>query len=367
LQILLLSTRQKGSRYNEFLHRKKPMNSYMVYLCVVAALLCGCATGKFERSLQDRIENQEHLTDDELRRGAVTLRKAVEQDPTNARLNFSNGRVLLATDRPQQALPYFQKAVAINPENADYLFWLGVAYGENKQIKQERASYERALQRDGNYLQALVYLGNNYLNAKAYQSALKYYQRALAISPTNPQALYNRAIIYRHLQQKPNEKLAWRLYLESHPSGELARRAADHLNRLGDFSYRNHRLGPRTVTLPAITFAPSSAELTPSAQAALNQVGSTVSLLKKGKLDILVYQKNNRELAAGRAVSIKRYLEKRFQVLKTEERIRLSWFDVSEKRKRAGQTARIDESVVFLLYDIPIKKEIKARKVGKKK
>lgn len=343
------------------------MNRYVLYFFVVTCLLSGCAMGISEKSLQDRIEKQEHLTSDDLKRGAVTLRKAVEKDPTNGRANFSYGRVLLATDQSRQALPYLQKAVNLDPENAIYLFWLGVAYGENNKPSLERASYERALQQDGNFVQALVYLGNNYLNVRAYKPALNCYLRALAISPTNAQALYNRAIIYRHLQQTPNEKLAWRLYLESHPSGELAHRAADHLNLLGDFSYRNHRLGRRTVTMPAITFKPFSAELTPSAQAALDQVGSTVSHLKKGKLDILVYQKNNRELASRRAVSIKRYLEKRFQVLKTEERIRLSWFDVAEKRKLAGRVTRIDESVVFFLADLPTTKKITAKKGGKKK
>jgi tetratricopeptide (TPR) repeat protein len=350
-----------------FSTQEKQMNRYVLYFFVVTGLLSGCAMGITGRSLQDRIENQEHLTSDELRRGAVTLRKAVEQDPANGRANFSYGRVLLATDQPRQALPYLQKAVALDPENAVYLFWLGVAYGENNKTSLERASYERALQRDSKYVQALVYLGNNYLNAKAYQPALSCYLRALAISPTNAQALYNRAIIYRHLHQTSNEKLAWRLYLESHPSGELARRAADHLNMLGDFSYRNHRLGRRTVTLPAITFAPFSAELTPSAEAALDLVGSTVSHLKKGKLDILVYQKNNRELASRRATSIKRYLEKQFHVLKTEERIRLSWFDVAEKRKLAGRTVRVEESVVFFLADLPSTKKIRAKKGGKKK
>ncbi len=342
------------------------MKRNILHFLVVAVLLSGCATGITGRSLQDRIENQEQLTSDELKRGAVTLRKAVTKDPTDDRANFAYGRVLLATGQPRQALPYLQKAVSLEPENAGYLFWLGVAYGENNQPSLERASYQRALQRDGNFVQALVYLGNNYLNARVYKPALNCYLRALAISPTNAQALYNRAIIYRHLQQRSNEKLAWRLYLESHPSGELARRAADHLNLLDDFSYRNHRLGRRTLTLPAITFAPFSAELTPSSQAALDQLGSTVSHLHKGRLDILVYQKSNRELASRRAVSIKRYLEKRFQVLKSEERIRLSWFDVAEKRKLAGRVARIKESVVFFLADLPTTKKITAKKGGKK-
>ncbi len=343
------------------------MNRYALYFLVVAILLGGCAQGKFGSALQGRTEGQENLTRGELRQKAATLQKAVKMDPASATINFSYGRILLATHQPRQALPYLEKAVVLDPDNAVYLFWLGVAYGENKKTAQERTSYERALQHDRSYVQALIYLGNNYLNAKAFEPALNCYQRALAIAPTNAQALYNRAIIYRHLHRTPEEKLAWRLYLESYPSGERARRAADHLNLLDDFSYRNHHLGTRTVTLPAIAFTPFTAELTPTAQAALAQIGSTVSHLKKGKLDILVYRKNNRELAYRQALSIKKYLENRFQVLKAEKRIRLSWFDISEKRKLADHTARIDESVIFFLADLPGKKINHSKKRGELK
>lgn len=342
------------------------MNRYPLCFLIVTMLLYGCAIGKSGSALQGWLEGRDSLSGIELGQEAATLKKMVKKDPANATVNFSYGRVLLATKQPRQALPYLEKAVALNPGNAEYLFWQGVAYGENKRPAQERASYERALQLNKNFVQALVYLGNNHLNAKSFYPALKYYQQALAIAPANAQALYNRAIIYKRLKRTAEEKQAWRLYLVSYPEGELARRAADHLNLLKDFSYRNHRLGPRILTLPAITFSPFGAELTAQAKAALDQVGATVGNLPKGTLDVIVYQKKNRHLANNRALAIKRYLDSRYQVLKTGKPIRLSWFDVPEKRKLAGRTARIDESVVFFLSDIQEKKPIK-QNMGKRK
>jgi tetratricopeptide (TPR) repeat protein len=341
------------------------MNKHALYCIVLAILLCGCANGKFSLAPQNQSDDQEFLTSRDLAQKAAELKKAVKKDPGDATANFSYGRILLATNQSRTALPYLEKAVILDPGNAVYLFWQGVAYGEIKKTAKERASYERALLIDKNFVQALVYLGNNYLNTKAYQSALNYYQRALAISPTNAQALYNKAIIYRNLHQRSAEKLAWHLYLESYPTGKLANQAVDHLNRLDDFTYRNHQLGQRTVTLSAITFAPASSNLTTPARAALDQVGTAVSHLKKGKLDVLVYQKNNRDLAYKRAISIKRYLEGRFHELATERRIRLSWFDVSEVRKFAGRTTRIDESVVFFLSEFPVKNPVKSKRKTK--
>lgn len=338
------------------------MPRYPLCFLALTMLLCSCVTGKPGSALEDWLEGQDSLSSSELRQEAATLRNTVKRDPANASVNFSYGRVLLATNQPGQALPYLEKAAALSPGDAEYLFWLGVAYGENSRPSQERASYERALQLDKNHIQALVYLGNNYLNAKAFQSALKYYQQALALVPTNPQALYNRALIYKHLKRTTEEKQAWRLYLASYPAGEQARRATERLNILKDFSYRNYRLGTRVLTLPAITFSPFTAELLPQSRTALDRIGTVVSQLPEGTLDIIVYQKKNRQLAYKRALGIKGYLESRFENLKAGKRIRISWFGVSEKRKLAGRTARIDESVVFFLADIQKKKILTPKK-----
>lgn len=348
------------------MHLQKLLTLYPLYYVLVAILLSGCTAGMPGVARQRPGDGQQFLSGGDLRQQAVALKKKVAQDPANAVLNFSYGRVLLATNQSRQALPYLEKAVSLDPDNAEYLFWLGVGHGETKQTFQERASYQRALQHDSRHVQALVYLGNNYLNGKVYQPALNCYQRALEIDPANSQALYNRAMIFKLLQRTPEEILAWRLYLDSYPSGLLARKAADHLNLLEDFSYRNHYIGPRILTLPAISFMPFSDELTPSARAALDQVGTAAGHLKKGNLDILVYQKNNRELARKRALSIKRYLDEHFETLRIGNRIRPSWFDLPEKRKIAGRTVVSDESVVFLLADLPTKKIIKAKKKGKK-
>lgn len=349
------------------MHVQNLLMKYPLYYVLVAILLCSCATGMPGAARQRQVDGQQFLTSGDLKKQAVSLKKKVRQDPGSAVLNFSYGRVLLATNQSRQALPYLEKAVSLDPNNAEYLFWLGVGYGEMKKTFQERASYQRALQHDSRHVQALVYLGNNYLNGKVYQPALNCYQRALEIDPKNSQALYNRAMIFKLLQRTPEEILAWRLYLEAYSSGLLARKAADHLNLLEDFSYRNHYIGPRILTLPAISFMPFSDELTPSARAALDLVGTAVGHLKKGNLDILVYQKNNRELARKRALSIKRYLDGRFEALSVGKRIRLSWFDLPEKRKIAGRFVGSDESVVFFLADLSKKKTIKAKKKGKKK
>jgi tetratricopeptide (TPR) repeat protein len=325
------------------------MNKTTVCLLIMVVALGGCAQGNLGNTLKHTLQGQHYLANKEFDQGAETFQAAVQKDPNSATANYYYGRFLLADKNSRQALPYLEQAARLDSGKAEYHFWLGVAYGENAMAARERESYLKALALKKDHVPSLLYLGNNYLNAASYQKALKYYQRALAISPDNPQALYNRALIYRHLQRTPEERLAWRLYLDAYPSGPLAQRAAEHLNQLDDFSYRNHRLGRRTVTLKAITFAPFTARLATSSLASLDVVGAMVANMPQGQLNIVVYQKNNRVLAGQRARSIKVYLEKQFPLLKKQQRIQLSWFDVAEKSRAFGRTIRHDESVTFFL------------------
>ena len=65
----------------------------------------------------------------------------------------------------------------------------------------------------------------------------------------------------KRLGRTPEEKLAWHEYLSIYPSGAMARRATANLNYLSDFAYRNHKLGPRTITTEKIYFEPFSPKL----------------------------------------------------------------------------------------------------------
>ncbi|NOR26840.1 MAG: tetratricopeptide repeat protein, partial [Desulforhopalus sp.] len=204
---------------------------------------------------------------------------------------------------------------------------------------------------DPNNIQALTYIGNNHLRAKKYQEALKYYRMALDLSYENPQALYNSAVALRNLGRTKEEKLALLDYINTYPSGSFSRLATDRLNRLGDFTYRNHRLGFRTVTLAEIVFVPSSGILSEVSYPSLDLLGETIANIQKGTLNIVVYYLNNRNLAKKRAVSIRDYLTKRFPDLETNKRIRMSWFGTAEKRVVLKKTLRIKESVQFFLTD----------------
>lgn len=330
-------------------------------LMLLPVLLGGCAVGQ---AIKNNVQGTHYLQTKDYEAGEDVFRAAVVRDRDNPQPNYYLGRFLLANDKPKQALPYLQKAASLDPRDTDYLFWQGVAYGELGKQNQERKSYQQVLKIKEKHLQALTYLGHNQLKGKEYAQALKTYEKVLEVWPYSPSALYNRSLVAKILQRIPEEKVGWLSYLSAYPSGALAIKAADHLNRLGDFSYRNHYLGGRTITLAKISFKPFSSELALKSFPSLNVVGATASNMVNGKLQVLVYQEKNKELAKARAISIKKYLYEKFPGL-TKNGIGVSWFDQPEALTIGRKKLVNHESVRFFLTDV--QRTVHADKKKKKK
>lgn len=334
------------------------MHRSVTMLLGMALYLSGCASlGDLGSSLKYNMQGEYYLQKQDFEQGSKTFGQAVKMDENNPEAHYYYGRFLLAEDDARKALPHLQQATVLNPGKSAYHFWLGVAYGESGQASQERNSYTKALELDPDNIQALTYLGNNLLRAKKYQEALHYYRMALHLSHANPQALYNRAVALRKLGRVQEEKTALLDYLDTYPSGSFSRRGADRLNSLGDYSYRNHRLGFRTLTLADIAFIPSSDKLTDSSYPSLDLVGTTVANMPRGTLNIIVFYQNNNNLARKRAIRIRDHLTKKHPDLEKNKRIRMSWFGTAEKRVVAKKNLHLNESVQFFLTDF--KKEEK--------
>lgn len=304
------------------------------------------------RFVKHTVQGEHYLSTKNYQRGYEIFKEAVQLAPDDAQSLYFLGRFQLLLKKKKNALKSLKKAVALDPDEADYLFWLGVAYAENHHFKSERKSYKKALALKKDHLQSLIYLGHNQLKSKQYKTSLATYQKALKIWPQSPSSLYNRALLLNILKRTPEEKQAWLEYLDLYPAGSLARKAADHLNRLSDFSYRNHSLAARRVTLGKIRFEPFTAKLLKSSYLSLDVVGATVSNMEKGTLQIIAFQKNNKTLARKKAISIRNYMREHFPDLEKQKRIQISWFNVPEKYRIGKKKIRAEESIRFFLSNV---------------
>ena len=264
--------------------------------------------------------------------------------PNDPVTNFYLGRSFLALDRPGEAINYLKKAAELAPNNPDYRFWLGVGYWANMEFEKERQSYLDALELNPDHLQANLYLGHSYMDRNQLKAALKQYNRVLAINPAVPDALYNRALVFRRLGKSVDETNAWKSYLSRYRSGKWALQAAENLNSYGDFSYRRYLIGSRTIVVPEINFETGGNKLKTESLHAIESIGDVLSKKRALSLHVITYVNDNPNLAKSRAKAIKKYLLEKFPAI-GPSRLTTSWFDVPEKIDSGTNMYTLDESV----------------------
>jgi tetratricopeptide (TPR) repeat protein len=268
----------------------------------------------------------------------------LKTQPTNPVTNFYLGRSFLALNQADKAIDYLKKATNLTPKNPDYQFWLGVGYWANMEFEKERQIYLTALKLDPDHLMANLYLGHNYMDRNQWKSAQNQYERVLAINPAVPDALFNRALVFRRLKKNADETNAWKLYLSRYRSGKWALQAAEHLNGYGDFSYRKYLLGSRMVVVPAINFESAGSTLKTESLQAIESIGDVLTKKRTLSLNVITYVKDNSNLAKSRAKIVKKYILEMFPEIKPS-RLTVSWFGVPEKIDLGDRTYVLNESV----------------------
>ncbi len=316
----------------------------------LAGTMSGCAVHQPVRqgyyTLKYKVQGAHYLDGERYEEGIHAFEKALTENPGNAEVHYYLGRCRMGAGHKALALNHLKTAVALDPTEADYHYWLGVSFHENGEIGSEQACYERALEYNQEHVPALTSLGHIHLEDKNLQQALDIYQRVIDLQSDSASVLYNRALILHRLDRTPEARLAWKAYLANYCDGPLAKKATSNLNALGDFEYRNHVIGKRTITLRKIWFEISSDRIWEGSMPSLDRLGDIFRPSKNLTLHIVAYQKQNKPLAEARAKSIKQYLLNRFPDLESH-RLRVSWFGVPECIPVASSEFLEDASIQF--------------------
>lgn len=309
-------------------------NTRAIPLLLLVALLAGCAM----------IEGQYYLNSERYEDGRKDFAPKLAQSPNDPQLNYYMARFELGAERPDRALPYIQKAVALVPDKAEYRFWEGVTWWALQEPAKERAAYEKALVLDPDLRGAQLYLAHNLLDAGDATGALRLYDKVLARDPYEPQAMFNRAVALERLGRAREMRTALLAYMELYPDGAQARQGAQMLNLAGDYTWRNHVVGLRTVTLRSIDFSTGGSTLTEDACASLDVIGSVMSIKRDFGLDIVVFVKGDAGLARKRALAVREYITRMYPQV-APNRVFLSWFGAEEAVKAGGKAVALAESV----------------------
>lgn len=123
---------------------------------------------------------------DEARASALSARVASE--PRNAGLRTELGNVYFDADRFDEAIRWYEEALAIDPRNPDVSTDLGIAFYYTNQADRALAQFQHSLSVDPVHTKTLLNQGIVLAFAKQdLDGAARAWERVMALAPTSPE------------------------------------------------------------------------------------------------------------------------------------------------------------------------------------
>ena len=120
----------------------------------------------------------------------------------------------------QQQITMLEGIVAREPANRNAWVQLGHSYFDSDQPMKAVEAYDKALAMDGNDANVLTDQGVMYRRLGWFEKAINNFEAANRINPNHQQSLYNLGIVYRYdLQDFPKTIEVWEKFLTLNPSG----------------------------------------------------------------------------------------------------------------------------------------------------
>ena len=118
------------------------------------------------------------------------LRMVVEQSPENAQARVDLGYLYFEVQRFDEAIPWFEAALAINPLDVSVSTDLGVAYFYTDEIDRALGQFAHSLEVDPGHAQTLLDLGIvRALGKQDLEGAIEAWEEVRRLDPDGPEAL----------------------------------------------------------------------------------------------------------------------------------------------------------------------------------
>jgi len=233
-------------------------------------------------SAQTRVENDPVVA--LLRQGKTgeaekLAKSSAARNPKGGQALYGMGRVAMAKQKIDDAAGWFEKAVAADPRNSNYHFWLGQAYGEQAQAaskfrqpflaKKVQAEFEKARDLDPSNIDPRIGLIEFYLLAPGFMGGGedKALSEATEIRKRDP--MMGHLAMARVYRRQKKSDLAEKEYLAARK--EFPARSEPHL-WLGNFYVGNKQLQK------AFDVFENQLRGEPDNMAALYQIGKIASM-----------------------------------------------------------------------------------------
>lgn len=310
----------------------------LLFLSSLLIFITGCASN----------QAKSHLKLKEIDEGLALTSKELKEDPNDAYLNYYHGRFLSSKKQYEEAIKHFKIASESFPYKTFHKFWLGVAYGKNKEYDKEREIYQKILEeKNGRYKNALVYLGKNYYRTKQYDKAIETFEKAHEMyrKPHSYMYYYYAASLLKK-GKKEEAKKYFSDYLKKYPTYSLTRSAAYRLNTMGDFTYSSFKIGEDIVTIKNMDYLTNSNTLEHYSKQALKTIAEKIKENKNLTLYIVSYDNEDLKRAELRVKNIKKYFLSEFPEIEFSD-IKIAWLKNKKKIKVGKKSFTQDKYVHF--------------------
>ncbi|HEY5674527.1 MAG TPA: hypothetical protein VIR78_12525 [Malonomonas sp.] len=160
----------------------------------------------------------------------IIVTNARKDSPSNA---GSSSPASAPSVNYQQQIKMLQDVVSKEPGNRNAWVQLGHNYFDSDQPMLAIDAYDKALAIDGNDANVLTDQGVMFRRLGWFDRAVENFVKASNISPNHQQSLYNLGIVYRYdLQDIPKAIAAWERYINLNPSGAGAAQVRGELEQL---------------------------------------------------------------------------------------------------------------------------------------
>lgn len=165
--------------------KKSQVKKQTLYISIAASLLIGFVCGVLYSSLQtpSSISAEEHIHD-EATAAIASLEQQTRNNPDDFEAWVQLGHAYFDSDRPNNAIIAYKKALELVPGNMNVMTDLGVMYRRNKQPKEAIATFDKVLQQDPNHEQARFNKGVVLLSdLDDRKAAIAEWKKLVAINP----------------------------------------------------------------------------------------------------------------------------------------------------------------------------------------
>ena len=163
-------------------------------------------------------------------RAISSFQTAIEQNPGyfDAYIQLGN---LLTQKKNALALSYYDHALRLKAGAAEALYGKAMYYQESDSVKSAEELYQKILESEPDYKEALFNLGYiNLVYKLDYKKAAQYFSAVARLDTSDVRAFYNRGVSFEQLKEKDMAEADFRKALRLAPNYELAKEG---LKRLG--------------------------------------------------------------------------------------------------------------------------------------